>query len=157
MEEREGTRKKSFHGVRKAWSLKVMQSVKRKHIEPLVKGRAEWVGTSIGSGTLIWRNLDTCNSFSQAMKPQQEMINPCKVYGSLGHKLEAEVSSWTLGHVLVQNWNQPLRHRIHFLPAPIRKRLQEEGHSTAASFKSPTHLQWKPAPQEECKRWSPAF
>lgn len=60
--------------------MKITQSlVKRKHIQPLVKNRAKGVGTSIRSGTFNWRNLDTCNSFSQAMKPQKEVINPRKV------------------------------------------------------------------------------
>lgn len=69
------------------------------------------------------------------------MINSYKPQGSPGHKLEAEASTWMLGHVPVQDGNQPLYHGMCFLlPAPIKKRLQEEGHITAASSKSPTQL-----------------
>ena len=52
------------------------------------------------------------------------------------------MSSWTLGWVPTQNGNQLLLHRIHFLPAPIKKRLQEEGCSAVMSFKSSTHIWW---------------
>lgn len=37
------------------------------------------------------------------------------------------MSSWTLGQVPAQNWNQPLYHRIHFLLAPVKIDCRRKG------------------------------